>query len=40
MPGMTETSLVPQAAQHAGIPFGDLAERILLGASLRIECGK
>jgi len=40
MPGMTETSLVPQAAQHAGISFGDLAERILLGASLRIECGK
>ena len=31
MPGMTETSLVPQAAQHAGISFGDLAERILLG---------
>jgi len=36
MPGMTETSLVPQAAQHAGIPFDDLAERILLGASLKI----
>jgi D-alanine-D-alanine ligase len=36
MPGMTETSLVPQAARHAGIPFGDLAERILLGASLKI----
>jgi D-alanine-D-alanine ligase len=40
MPGMTETSLVPQAAQYAGIPFGDLAERILLGASLKIEPGK
>ena len=40
MPGMTETSLVPQAAQHAGISFGDLAERILLGASLKIDCGK
>ena len=40
MPGMTETSLVPQAAQQAGISFGDLAERILLGASLKIECGK
>jgi len=39
MPGMTETSLVPQAAQHAGISFGDLAERILLGASLKIDCG-
>jgi len=37
MPGMTETSLVPQAARHAGISFGDLAERILLGASLKIE---
>jgi len=36
MPGMTETSLVPQAARHAGIPFGDLAERILQGASLKI----
>ena len=35
MPGMTETSLVPQAAQYAGISFGDLAERILLGASLK-----
>lgn len=40
MPGMTETSLVPQAARHAGISFGDLAERILLGASLKIDCGK
>ncbi len=40
MPGMTETSLVPQAARYAGIPFGDLAERILLGASLKMECGK
>ena len=39
MPGMTETSLVPQAAQHAGISFGELAERILLSASLKIECG-
>jgi len=36
MPGMTETSLVPQAAQQAGISFGDLAERILLSASLKI----
>jgi D-alanine-D-alanine ligase len=36
MPGMTETSLLPQAAGYAGIPFGDLAERILLGASLKI----
>jgi D-alanine-D-alanine ligase len=40
MPGMTETSLLPKAASYAGIPFGDLAERILLGASLKIESGK
>jgi len=39
MPGMTETSLLPKAASHAGIPFGDLVERILLGASLKIESG-
>ncbi len=37
MPGMTETSLLPKAAAHAGIPFGDLVEKILLGASLKIE---
>ena len=36
MPGMTETSLLPQAAGYAGIPFEDLVERILLGASLQI----
>ncbi len=40
MPGMTETSLLPKAAQYAGIPFEDLVERILLGASLKIEGGK
>jgi D-alanine-D-alanine ligase len=40
MPGMTETSLLPKAASYAGIPFGDLVERILLGASLKIEGGK
>jgi len=40
MPGMTETSLLPQAASYAGISFGELVERILLGASLRIESGK
>lgn len=39
MPGMTETSLLPQAASYAGIGFGDLAERILLGASLKIAGG-
>jgi D-alanine-D-alanine ligase len=37
MPGMTETSLLPKAANYAGISFGDLAERILLGASLKME---
>jgi D-alanine-D-alanine ligase len=40
MPGMTETSLLPKAASYAGIPFGDLVERILLGASLKIESRK
>ncbi|PYP17740.1 MAG: D-alanine--D-alanine ligase [Gemmatimonadetes bacterium] len=28
LPGMTRTSLLPQAAQAAGIPFADLCERI------------
>jgi D-alanine-D-alanine ligase len=40
MPGMTEISLLPQAASYAGIAFEDLVERILLGASLKIESGK
>jgi D-alanine-D-alanine ligase len=40
MPGMTETSLVPKAASYAGIGFDELAERILLGASLKAEIGK
>jgi D-alanine-D-alanine ligase len=40
MPGMTETSLLPKAASYAGIPFEDLVERILLGASLKVESGK
>jgi D-alanine-D-alanine ligase len=40
MPGMTETSLLPKAADYAGIPFGDLVERILLGASLKVEGNK
>ncbi|UCD71873.1 MAG: D-alanine--D-alanine ligase [Syntrophobacterales bacterium] len=35
MPGMTETSLVPKAAQFAGIDFPELVERILRGASLK-----
>jgi len=40
MPGMTETSLLPMAANYAGIPFEDLVERILLGASLKTEGGE
>jgi D-alanine-D-alanine ligase len=40
MPGMTETSSLPKAASYAGIPFEDLVERILLGASLKMESGK
>jgi len=40
MPGMTETSLLPKAANYAGISFEDLVERILLGASLKIESGR
>jgi D-alanine-D-alanine ligase len=40
MPGMTETSLLPMAANYAGFPFEDLVERILLGASLKVETGK
>ena len=32
LPGMTGTSLVPQAAQAAGIGFPDLCERIALDA--------
>jgi len=35
IPGMTETSLVPKIAAGAGIPFADLAERLLLGAALK-----
>jgi len=34
IPGMTETSLLPKAALHAGISFGELAQRILEGAAL------
>ena len=39
MPGMTETSLLPKAAAHVGLSFGELAERILLGAALKTEQG-
>lgn len=37
MPGMTETSLVPKAAQFAGIDFPELVERIFRGASSKTE---
>jgi D-alanine-D-alanine ligase len=39
MPGMTETSLLPKAANYVGIAFEDLVERILLGASLKLQSG-
>jgi D-alanine-D-alanine ligase len=32
LPGMTATSLVPQAAQAAGITFPELCERIAVDA--------
>jgi len=35
IPGMTPTSLVPKAAQAKGMSFEDLAEAILLSASLK-----
>jgi D-alanine-D-alanine ligase len=35
MPGMTATSLVPKIAAGNGIPFPDLCERLLEGASLK-----
>lgn len=34
IPGMTETSLLPKAAQHAGISFTELVLRILDGAGI------
>jgi len=34
IPGMTETSLLPKAARHAGISFTELVLRILEGAGL------
>lgn len=37
IPGMTELSLVPMAAREVGLAFDELAERILLGASLRLQ---
>jgi D-alanine-D-alanine ligase len=35
IPGMTETSLLPQAADAAGIGFDELVERILASAFSR-----
>ncbi len=35
VPGMTETSLLPQAADAAGLSFDELVERILAGALTR-----
>jgi D-alanine-D-alanine ligase len=39
LPGMTDLSLLPEIAQGAGIAFGELVERILLSASLKIDTG-
>ena len=36
LPGMTETSLLPKIARHAGYPFEDLCETILAGAKLHV----
>jgi D-alanine-D-alanine ligase len=35
IPGMTATSLLPMAAQHAGISFGTLVEQIMRSARLK-----
>jgi len=37
VPGLTETSLLPQAADAAGIGFDELVGRIVVGAGLRAE---
>jgi len=36
LPGMTALSLLPEIAQHAGLAFVELVERIALAASLKI----
>jgi len=36
LPGMTALSLLPEIAQHAGVGFADLVERIALSACLKI----
>ncbi len=35
VPGLTETSLLPKAAAHAGITFSELVQRMLKGACLK-----
>ena len=35
LPGLTPRSLLPRIAEHAGLPFGDLVEAIMLDAGLR-----
>jgi D-alanine-D-alanine ligase len=35
LPGLTETSLFPKIARHAGIDYDDLVERILDAAALK-----
>jgi len=37
LPGMTALSLFPEIAAGVGIPFGELLERILISASLKIQ---
>jgi D-alanine-D-alanine ligase len=37
VPGLTETSLLPQAAEAAGIGFDELVERVLAVALARAE---
>jgi D-alanine-D-alanine ligase len=39
LPGMTDLSLLPEIARGAGIGFAELAERVLLAASLKIGNG-
>ena len=35
VPGLTETSLLPKAAAHAGITFSELVQKMLKGACLK-----
>jgi D-alanine-D-alanine ligase len=35
LPGLTQNSLLPRIAEHAGKPFAELVEQILLDAGLR-----